>query len=509
MKPFTATFFLWIISILLYSQNNIQWKILDDNEGEYNFQSIFHVSEKGQKAVFTIPHNRLFRKTKHNIFVRNYNADMTSYTELGIPPESPQLVSIKGFRNYNVILGSMDDNNTENNAVYSKDNIIVITDNEMNPLITKSFSLHNQHNRFKNLPEIIISSDSNYLIIVNSELQNTQRLSLSYCPVIKYIDVYDKYLKHVWSDSIDSEIVLGRKLQVSNYNFNFYENQLIVTASYEDMFYYKNNAEIFVAVFDKPQSFKILMKKEFPYEGLSYRTLFSDSGKIIFSGYSFKCAALNSTNPKRILFYLSKDIKFPDNEPVYKYYKINRDFGKKYPNVKSSFKKNFVSPQRLFYKNNKLYYFNDWLVGTAYGSNTCEFGKIILISFDMEGNIEWIKDIDKSVNIIGLEDEPIQYGNVFLTENGLDIFYYDNIKNVYSNKLKPLRNGVKNLCLVNAKVSPNGDIIKTIIVNVGNVYVKPDLSMTKKINDNTYLFVGIGTTLTNKGNYSGFFRPGK
>jgi len=508
MKSFTATFFLWISTMLLYSQNNIQWKIIDDNEGEYNFQSIFHVSEKGQKAVLTIPHNKLFRKTRHSIFVRNYNADMTNYTEVGIPPESPELVSIKEFRDYNIILGSMDDN-TKIDALYSKDNKIVITDNEMNPLVVKSFSLHNPQNRFKNLPEIIISSDSNYLIIVNSEYQNTQRFSLVYCPEIKYIDVYDKDLAHVWSDSINSEIVFGRKLQVSNYNFNFYENKLIVTASYEDEIYYKNNAEIFVAVFDKPQSFKIIMKKEFPYESLAYLTHFSDDGKIFFSGYSINSGVFNSTNPKRILFYLSKDLKFPDSEPVYKYYKTNRDFGKKYPNVKSSFKKNIVHPQKLFYGNNKLYYFNDWLVGTSYYTNSCEFGKIILMSFDMEGNIEWIKDINKQVNVINLENEPIQYPNVFLTDKGLDIFYYDNMENVNSNKLKPLRNGVNKLCLVNTKVSPNGDIFKSIIVNVGDEYVKPDLSKTKKINDHSYLFVGIGTTLTNKGNYSGFFKPEK
>lgn len=126
---FLLAFAVTILSVT--AQNNIHWLKIDSNKDKYDFQYYIKASEDSYKAVFTIPHNKPFQTTKHSIFIRNYDKNMDLQTEVGIPAESPVNLSITGFQDYNIIYGTMDENNNPMSQ-YTKNNRIVITDNNMN-----------------------------------------------------------------------------------------------------------------------------------------------------------------------------------------------------------------------------------------------------------------------------------------------------------------------------------------------------------------------------------------
>ena len=512
--PF-ITIIIWALCLPLFSQNSILWKEIENNNDEYKFHHIIHTGNQEQKAVFTIPHNKPFKKTKHSIFIRKYNADMTSFSEEGIPAEAPRTVAIKGFLNYNVIYGSLDEN-IKRDEWMTEPNKVVITDNNMNPLVTQTFPLHNKHNRYERIPEIIISADSNYLIIVNSEVVNAYKPDFKYKISNYYIDVYDRYLNHVWNDSIIYDYVFPNNNNVQDFNFNFYDNKLVVTALYENSTSFKSKPIIYVLLYDKPQSYKIIMQKEFIRNHVSYNTLFDKSGKIFFAGYNIHVAVVGGASvgsPKNQLFYLSKDINSPEDEPVFKNYDLDDAFTDKYPKQRKLFQTYYVYPQQLVYNDGILYYVNDNLIKTTARytdpMKTYYFGQLLVMAFDGNGNIEWMNSINKKTVIKEFENLNIPICRVVFKGSDLNIFYFDNVKNVYSQKRRSQGNTLKGLCVVNALVTPKGDIKKTIISNVEISKVRADLSQTRFLYDNTFLFVGKGSTLKNMNDFFGLYNSNK
>jgi hypothetical protein len=511
MSKFIVIIIAWSLSLPLFSQNSIQWKVVDNNNNQYKFQRIIKTGDHEQKAVFTIPQNKPFKKTKHSIFIRKYNADMSSFSEDGIPAESPNTVAIKGFLDYNVIYGTMDDN-VKNQEWMTEPNKVIIADNNMNTLVSQTFPLHSKRNRYETIPEIIISADSNYLIIVNEEMVDAYKVDFKYSNSDYYIDVYDKYLNHVWSDSIIYDKMFPNNNHVFDFNFNYYDNKLVVTAKFENPIWGKPKPIIYVLLYDKPQSYKIIMQKEFTRQQIVYNTLFDKSGKIFFTGYTIHIPAVGNTYagcPKNQLFYLSKDINSPDVEAIFKCYDLDDDFAVKFPKQKELFGSYYILPQQLICSNNKLYYFNDYVIKTteryADPMKTYSFGQLFLMSFDKNGNIEWMNSINKRTVINEFENVNIPIGRVILKDNDLNVFYYDNLKNVFSEKLKSQGNTSKGLCIVNAVISSNGGIKKTIISNVEESQVRADLSQTRLLYNNSYLFVGKGATLKNMNDYFGIY----
>jgi len=519
MKPLLLTIIAGVFTLNLYSQSSIQWKVVDNNNEDYKFHQIIQTGDSEQKTVFTIPHNKPFKKTKFSIFIRKYNADLSNFTEDGIPPESPHSVAIKGFRNYNVIYGSMDENISIGDYL-SEPNRIVITDNLMNPLVTQTFRLHNSHNRFESIPEIIISADSNYLIIVNSEIITPNKVDykLDFKDTYSnyYVDVYDKNLNHVWNDSVMYKNLFPNTKDVNDFNFNFINGKLVVTASYANLTWGKPKPVIYVFVYDKPQSFKLITRKEFTEQGLAYNTVFDKSGKIFFSGCTMHLAAVGGINPgnsKNQLFYLSVDINDPEKEPVFKSYYIDDNFYDKYPKQNLIFDSYFIFPDKLIYNNNKLYYVSDHCSknnsANGYPTITYHFDQLFIMAFDSDGKIDWINSINKRTVITVNNDVSRPVCKVIVNGNDLSIFYFDNSKNVYSDNLKTQGNSLKNLCVVNAIVSPKGVINKTIISNVNDTKVIADLSQTRMLNGKTYLFAGKGATLKNMNDYFGLYKTEK
>jgi len=492
------------------AQNNIHWLKIDSNKDKYDFKYYIKASIDSYKAVFTIPQNKPFQATKHSIFVRNYDKNMDLQTEIGIPAESPVTLAVTEFRDYNVIYGTMDENNNPMSQ-YAKDNRIVITDDKMNTLVTKDFPLHGKKHKFAGSPDIILSHDSSHMIVVNMEILSPDKLSLKAAPVMHYIDIYDKDLKLVWSDSINFDQVFGEKAGVGIDKMDYINNKLVITGSSDADKLKKTVAAIYVVVADKPQSYKIIMNKVFNVNSFSYKTLFSKDGKVIFSGVcSTGPAGPFATSTPQQLFYLSKDVLNPNVDEIYKNYDINKTLVPKYPEYKKWLGNSITWPSELFLINGNLIYCSELRIestssNNGHSSTTYYTKHITLVKFDPDGEIEWLQMINKNVQT---RSNPADvYCKAFAVGENLCIFYYDWAENIVSAKFveKPHFSMDNKLWVAKAIVTPDGTIQKTMISNKGEYNIGACLYKTQKVSDKRFLMIGVGTSLQTQGNYFGFY----
>lgn len=512
MKKLIALLFFACTFMSISAQNNIHWLKIDNNKDKYDFKYYIKASMDSYKAVFTIPQNKPFQATKHSIFIRNYDKNMDLQTEMGIPAESPVTLAIKGFQDYNVIYGTMDENNNPMSQ-YAEANRIVIADNSMNPLVTKDFPLHGKNHKFAGSPDIILSHDSSHMIVVNMEILSPDKLSLKAAPVMHYIDVYDKDLKLVWSDSVNFDQVFGEKASVGIDKMDYINNKLVITASSNADKMKKTVAAIYVVVADKPQSYKIIMNKVFDVNSFSYKTLFSKDGKVIFSGvcYAGPAGPFSNSNPQQ-LFYLSKDVLNPDAEEVYRNYDINKTLVPKFPEHKKWLGSSIREPFELLLINGKLIYCSEQRIeSTSYSSSghssstTYYIKHITLVKFDTDGEIEWLQMINK--NFQTKVNPADVYCKAFAVGENLCIFYYDWAENIVSAKFveKPHFSMDNKLWVARAIVTPDGTIQKAMITNTGEYKIGASLYKTIKVNDTRFLMIGTGTSLQTQGNYFGFY----
>jgi len=511
MKKLIALLVFACAIMSISAQNNIRWLKIDSNKDKYDFQYYIKASEDSYKAVFTIPHNKPFQTTKHSIFVRNYDKNMDLQTEVGIPAESPVNLTINGFRDYNVIYGTMDENKNPMSQ-YAENNRIVVTDNNINPLITKDYPLHGKKHKFTGLPDIILSHDSSYMIVVNSEILTPDKLSLKESPVMQYIDVYDKDLKLVFSDSVNLDQLFGEKTGVGYNKMDYTHNKLVITCSSNADKIKKTVAAIYVVVVDKPQSYKIIMNKVFDVNNFSFKTIFTKDGKVIFSGvcYTGPGGPFAPANPQQ-LFYLSKDVLNPNSSELYRNYDISKTLASKYPEYKKWLWDGITWPNELIFLNGRLIYCSEKLSITSHTSSsgststTYHYKHITLISFDAEGEIEWLQMINKTIST--KQNTNDFYCKAFTVGDNICIFYYDWADNIVSADFvdKPRFGGENKYWVAKAIITPDGTIQKTMISNTGEYNIRANLGKTIKVSDKRFLLIGTGVSMQTQGGYYGFY----
>lgn len=510
MKKILLLLVMVLSVISVTAQNDIRWTRIESPKDKYDFKYFIKVSENDCKAVFAIPHNKPFQATKHSVFIRNYNSDLSEYTETGIPSESPLTLFISGFRDYNVISGSMDENKNPMSQ-YGEDNRIVITDNNLNPLVTKNYPLHGKKNKFSGAPDLGYSHDSSHLIVVNDEILSLGKPSLKEAPRMKYIDVYDKDLKLVWSDSVNFNLIFGEKTDIQYYHVDYISNKLVITASCMADGMKKIKATLFVVRFDSPQSYKIIMNKVFPYDDFAYQSLLTKEGNVIICGSNMMTMSAPLAPVKRQLFYLSKDVMNPDVEPLYRSYEIDKNFANKYPEFKAWLIEGIRGPFDLVkIGDNIIYccevrYVSTSTSSSGSSSTTYHFKHITLLSFNADGEIGWINMINKSVASKQAYND--HFCKAFSVGNNLCIFYYDYADNIAGAKFveKPRMVTEDKIWVAKAMVTPEGDIMKSMITNIGEHDVRANLPRTERVSENRFLLVGSGTSLSKLGNYFGFY----
>ncbi|MCK9613222.1 MAG: hypothetical protein WC401_00015 [Bacteroidales bacterium] len=504
-----------IMQALLFSlsaQNDIKWISFDNSKDKYDFKYFTRTDIQSPKAVFTIPHNKPFQQTKHSIFIRNYNSNLSEFNETGIPPESPVTVSIGSFHDYIVFYGSMDDN-ANPMSQYAKANRILITDNDMNPLVTKEYPLHGKRHKFTGSPDIFYSCDSTFLIVVNSEIQNSDKPSFKEAPVIHYIDIFDKNLSLVWSDSVDFNMVFGVTPNNDNLVVDYVNGKLVVIASCNAEKIKKIKPQLFIALFDRPQSYKIITKKDFIYEGFSYGTLITKEGKVYVSGLNMVTTVGTFIPQNKQLFFLSKDIINTNTEGLFKTYEIDKDFETEYADYKPWLKESIRGPFDLFLINGKIFYCSEhryYVTSTSSSGSTSSttyyFKHITLMCFDTDGQIEWLRMLNKNVASKAAYAEF--FCQAYPYENGLCIFYYDYADNISSAKFadKPRVAIDDKLWVAKAVISPEGEINRSMITNIGAYKVRANLPKMERISGKQFLFVGRGSVLPKYNEqYYGFY----
>jgi len=514
MKKFLTSMVLLLPVIFVMAQNDVKWTRIDSPKEKYDFKYFISTTQESSKAVFTIPQNKPFQQTKHNIFVRSYNSDLSNFTETGIPPDSPVTLFLAGFRNYTVISGSMDENKNPM-AQYAKENMIIIADNNMNPLVVKTFPLHGKKNKFTGSPVLYTSHDTSHLIVVNNEILSFDKPSLKEPPKMTYIDVYDKSLNHVWTDSVNFNTIFGEKNNINRFSMDFVDGKLLLTASCPADGMKKIKATIYLVSFDKPQSYKIIWSEIFPYENLAYRTLVGPQGNMIISGANMMGTSAPFGQTKKQLFFLNKDLKNSDAEPVFKSYELDKTFVAKYPEYKMFLAESLFGPFDLFLLGDRVVYasehryYSTSTSSSGSSSTTYYFKHITLLCFDNEGQIEWLNMINKSVASKQSFDD--HFCNGFVSGNNLCFFYYDYADNIAAAKFieKPRFVGEDKLWVTQAIVSPDGDIKKTMITNIGAHDIRANLSATQQVNDHRFILVGTGTSLSSLGGYFGIYELDK
>ncbi len=504
-----------ILNILqLSAQKTIEWNKIDDEKNQYDFKYFIKYSVDAYKAVFAIPEVKPFQSLKNQVFIRTYNTDFSKYTQVGIPSESPLLLSVKSFRNYNVIYGSTDAGNN-----YRKPNKLVITDDQSNVLVNILFPLHGNLSFFKGAPSDMVSYfgsptiyhsyDSSHLIILNTEAISPGKASLDFTET-QFINVYDKDLNLVWKDSVNLSTMYEKGTAVNGIKIDYINNKLYIFATNCASSFQKVENTIRVFEFDKPQSYKTIVKEAFPNPVISFNYMVTKEKNIIISGVNHISTDIANGSDKNELFFINVDLSAMNITPKVKRYKLNKDFCAKYPEYNSLLRDNLTSPLAMFEMSDGLIYCseNSYSVGySSAGSSTINnFNSITLIKFDLSGNIKWLKMINKDPGCKGSEFSGFCC-RAFLIKGEVVIFYYDLEDKIYketfkkSNAIEP----ITKFCLASATVDGEGNINKSLVYKVAESQIWIDLTGMTQISDTHFFIPGKGLGMAKKGEYTAFY----
>ncbi len=500
MKKLIALQVLMMTVLIVNAQSGLKWQKIDSFKEKYNFEYFIRTGNNTYDAVFTIPHNKPFQATQHNIFIRSYDKNMVQVSERGIPAESPRTLYIAGFRNFNVLAGNMDEGKNPFSK-FSKDEKVLIADENMNPLTESTFPLHGKRNYFDGLPTLYASPDSSFLIVVASEVLPGKPMKQP--PMIYYVNVYDKSMKMVWTDSIKTEQVFGEDVVLNNVSFSFIENKLLFACSIDKKGFSKTPAQLFLLEYEKPQSYKMVLKEDFPIDLISFQVVYNTNGMVYLSGTNHQ-----NTNEggvmglpgmtKRKLFYIKVDIK-NGSAPVIKNYDIDKDFTAKYPDYKLQLMESFRYPTQLLVINDNLYYISEHRYssttttrsasGSTSSTTTYYFKAITIIKFDENGGIQWLKMIPRTVETGGIYAQGIC--KAFRTGNDICLFYYDYLENVTSGRNIPrLISSDLKLWLAKAMISSDGEIHSRVVSNIGDDKVATEIPNMIQLGDTRFLVIG-------------------
>ena len=150
--------------------------------------------------------------------------------------------------------------------------------------------------------------------------------------------------------------------------------------------------------------------------------------------------------------------------------------------------------------------------GSYSSSSTTYYCKpITFIKFDMNGNIVWLKAIEK---YIASKTTYFPYFcRSFTHNNKVVVFYYDYLDNIFKDKYKGKLMFVSDtkLCLAKAEINAEGNITKSLIYNIGEGGKVANLLTLRQIDNDRYFIAGasIGFNPKNRGDYAAIYSLGE
>lgn len=509
MKTINALLVFAFTIVSVTAQNNLQWLKIDSNKVKYDFKYFVRASNNANEALFSIPTKKAFQYPDYCI--RTYDKNMMQISEKRIDPQLRPLDYLEGYRNYKVFASTIDPNH-DNYIQLSKGLKILVTDENLNPLVEKSYPTQDKKYRYIDLPKFFYSPDSTFLIVVAAKVLNLpKKFNLSR---VYYVDVYDQFLKPVWKDSIDEAQIFGRDFYFVNASFNFINNKLIMTGCYNKVALDNNPAKIFLVEFDKPQSYKLVVNEDCQYYLIGLKTYFAKNGIVYMSGVNYNDPGGSAIGvyAKRKLFYIAADIS-TSTPPVIKYYEIDKDFASKYPDYSQKILESFRSPTQLLLINDDLYYICEERFKSSYGSvdipeqnslsttislfsEINHFNHISLIKFNSDGEIKWLKMITKKVRANQLW---AQAGcRAFRAGNEICLFYYNTDEAPSSKPMSPMMKASElneKLWVTRSVIGSDGEIQSVGISTIGKDHLITDLARIKQISETRFLLVGVSSVM--------------
>ncbi len=505
MKKIITFVLLAFVVFNLSAQKGLDWVQIDNVKDDYIFRYFYNYSEGAFKAIFTIPQMKPFQAVKNQIFVRTFNADLSKYDEQGVPTESPYELSVKGFQNFTIVYGSTDENKNPFSQ-YHKDNKLVIADAQMNPLKVYLYPTHGKKNKFQGIPSVYNSYDSSHMIVINHEVLEAEAKPFKETPVMHYVNVFDKNLNIVYNDSIRLTDIFGKDVPITNYSFEFIKDKLYMIATTSGYRMKKIKPEIFVVRFDSPGSFRIIARKECLNDRFGWEKVITKNGHFYIAGLNY----IENSNSKKNLFFFDIDLNAAKSETVAKIIPIDKTLLIKYPKLKTSLPTYLSGPSDLLMLKDGMLYVSEYRISVTRSSSTSSsttyyVKSISLIKLDLEGNIEWIKMIEKST-ASGSAFYPY-FCRVFNSNGEAVLFYYDYMENIFTEKPSKKLRFVSDysLCLAQAKIDAEGNIKKSFIYKIGEDGTRADLTTMQQLSSTRYFVTGTGMKMKTRGGFIAFY----
>jgi hypothetical protein len=493
----------------LSAQRGLDWINIDNTKDDYLFRYFYKYSDGVYQAIFTIPEIKPFQPIKNQIFIRTYNADMSKYKEQGIPSESPYELSVTGFKDYTVIFGSTDENKNPF-LHYHKDNKLVITDAQLNPLINVSFPVHGKKNRFEGLPSAYNSHDSSHLILTNHEILESESKPFRETPVMHYINIYDERLTLKWCDSVNFANIFDKDTPINHYSIDFIRGKVYMIATTNGNTMKKVKPEIFVIRFDAPGKSSIIARKVCISPQFGWESMVTKEGKLIIAGLNY----IENGPVKKTLFFMNIDLNTLGGEAMIKTIAIDKTLLAKYPQYKSILLSDMAEPSILLRMKDGLLYCGEYHLAvtstsstgtSSHSSTTYYVNTISFIKYDWDGNIEWIKMIEK--NTASKTAFSSYFCRAFLSNGNVVIFYTDYLDNIFSDKFsrKPRIVTDNNLCMAQAIVDNEGNMKKSLIYKIGEDGTRADLNTMRQIDNTRFFVAGTGMKMKTRGSFVAFY----
>jgi hypothetical protein len=497
MKKYYYIFLtLLLSSVQAHSQVKMEWRPFNEGQ-EADFSYFLQASPDDFRAMYVSPNSKPFKETTYSIYIKNMDGDLNEISEVGIPEEAPVRLVIHGFERKSIIVGTMD----PVSGSYKKENKVVFLDEHDAVQSVETFPLHGKRHSFEGIPDLIMSSDSNYIIILNSEICSPDKPSPKESPVRQCINVYDRDFKLVWNDTINLVDMFGPSNCMNIFSYDFIDGKFYMAGTHRAIPTQKKAAELKLLAWTSPGSYKTLIDKSFTDSNIEFVMTNGLNGNLYFNGIGTK-------TPQKSIHFMRYNLD--DGTLVSKAYLLDKAFYAKYPEGAEYFAQYFSLPFQVITMPDGILYLSEYRLSETYsgksGTSTTYYTKAIyMIRYNNNGEIAWIRPIIK-----GTSDRTHYrelFAKAFAEGENVRLFYSDYEENVNAEKAKIKEyhlGGQGSLCTVMAVIAPDGTMTKTIINDEGVTGILPYLPRTFLLDEGRYFFYGISTSSRVSGDQATF-----
>jgi hypothetical protein len=220
-----------------------------------------------------------------------------------------------------------------------------------------------------------------------------------------------------------------------------------------------------------------------------------------------------SNTSKKTLFFMTLDIKGGESSASMKRQNIDKPFLVQYPTYKSLLPQFLHTPTDLLPVSDGLVYVSEYHIAvtrttssgsSSYTSTTYYVKPITFIKFDMEGNIQWIKMIDKYIASKSYYQE--YFCRAFVSNDKVVVYYYDFLDNIYKDRFKGKLSIIMDskYCMAQAIVDGEGNLKKSLVYNIGEGGTLANLTTMRQLNATRFLVAGRGIKIKTRGDFAAF-----